>query len=120
MISKNLNGYHIERITLYGRVTILKRTFSSNELVVISTNQRLPVILPLPLKDEELAYMVSMLLDRNYYRYSGVRLLAPKFVYAVMLPQNYIYTNYVLSLPKTTTHYRRVKKLSINKEFFCM
>jgi len=76
------------------------------------------VILPIPLKDEELAYKISVLLGQNYCRYSGRRLVAPRFVYIVLFPQNYAYTNYILSLPRTTRHYRRSKKLLIDKEEF--
>ena len=106
---KILNGYHIERITQGGQIEILRRSLNFKELIVISIAERLPVIIPTTENQKvKAALMASKILGNNYYRYSMRRIIGPKYLYLILLPRNYTYTNYFFLTPKSTTHYRKI------------
>ena len=110
-----LNGYILERISQGGHVEILRRIFDFDELLSISVRKRLPIILPTSdgAKLEE-HFMIEVIIRHGNgfcYRFAGCRLIGSRIAYVVLLPKNYVYTNYNLLLPKTTGHYKRVKKM---------
>ena len=103
-----LDGYLVERMSENGKLYIYHHKHNTNSLLILES-------FLIPIVEIKYGVEVSLMVhqlkseDRRW-RYIADRILQSNFIFILLLPPNYHYTNYELILPIKSSHYKRISK----------